>query len=198
MKSVCIGALAIAAASFSSPLSATSLPQAALQLASPDISVTGVSIDFAGGVLDITGTALFLDNTDQLFGGFHVVVNGLQPNLTFASGSLEALDTVPGDGDQSLFSANLVAIGADNGQVQLLFDDLTGGAAWQYLSTSPYALVLVNGFIGVPDFSVNFADTDGNNADIAAVDTPEPDPALLLTTVCATAVFGCIARRRRG
>jgi hypothetical protein len=197
MKALFAGLVALAASALVSPLAAASLPQAALQLASPDISVTGVAVDFSGGVLDIDGTALFLDNTLQLFGNFHVTVNGLQPDLSFASGSLSVLDNVSGDGDQSLFSASLIAIGTDNSQVQLLFGALTGGAAWQYLATSPYALVLVNGFVGVPSFSVNFSDTIGNNADIAAVDTDEPGPAMLLATLGATAAIGLVARRRR-
>jgi hypothetical protein len=200
MKSIIVGALALATSALVAPVfvssaSATPLPEAALQLASPDITVDSVTVDFASNTLDVAGGTLFLDNTDLLFGSFTLQVIGLQSDLTFTSGSFSATDSQLFDGDQSLASTSLVAVGTDNGQIQFLFDNLTGGAAPLYQASSSFALILVNGLTGTPSFGADFADTTGNNADIAAIETAVPVPGMLALTLGGIAAARFMTRR---
>ena len=200
MKSIVMGALALAtsalvAPAFIAPASAAPLPEAALQLASPDITVDGVTVGFSSNTLNISGTTLFLDNTELLLSTFTLQVLGLQSDLSFTSGSFSADDGQLFDGDQSLASASLVAVGNDNGQIQFLFDGLTGPSAPLYQASSSFALILVNGLTGIPSFDSDFSDTIGNNADIAAVETAVPVPGMLALTLGGIAAARFMTRR---
>lgn len=196
MKKLIFGACILAAAFATLPATAMPLPQAALQLPMPDITSTSITVSYDGTDLNANGTSVALNSTEFLFGLFSVQILGLQSDLSFTSGFLSITDTILGDGDQSLSSNSLVAVGTDNGQIQILFDSLAGAASPLFQATSPFALVLLNlPFAGIPNFEQPFADNvTGANADTAAILTPVPGTLPLMVAGIAAAAFA--ARRR--